>query len=154
IEPSPTRVTVGHGPDGGDLLAITRVPARRLAAPGGVTIVAASAGHLSIQAEFTPPDPIKFSTINNAAFNSDGSVGFIGSRSGALFAFSTTTGELQSSQMLGNELMGLSVSDPDRIIAVVCRTARSDQIVILSFDGGSANSKTGDDSTESLDSKK
>jgi outer membrane protein assembly factor BamB len=155
VEPSPTRVTVARGPDGGDLIAVTRVPARRLGVPGGVAIVAATAGHLSLQTEFTPPDPIQFSTSNNAGFTSDGWSAFVGSRSGVLFAFSTTTGELQSSQMLGSELMGLSVSDPDRMIATVRRTAKSDQIVILNFDTGDpADAKSAEKSAEKASAKK
>src|SRR5215813_3030501 len=139
VEPAPTRVTVGKWMDGGDLVAVTRAPGRHSEAPGGVTIVAAAAGNLSVRTEFTPPDAIKFSSSNNAAFSSDGSVAFVGSKSGVLFAFSTTTGELESSQALGSELMGLSVREPDRMIAAVRRTAKSDQIVLLSFEAGDAS---------------
>jgi outer membrane protein assembly factor BamB len=135
VEPSPTRVTVASAA-GGDLIAVTRVPGRRSGAPGGVTIIDASGGHLKVQSEFTPPDPIQFSTSNNAALTADGLVSFVGSKSGVLFAFSTTTGELESSQTLGNELMGLSLNDGDQMIATVRRTPKSDQIVILNFDNG------------------
>src|SRR5262249_3441052 len=134
IEPSPTRVTVVQGSRGSDLIAVTRVAGRRPGAPGGVTIAAATSGHLTIQTEFTPPDPVRFSASNNVAFTSDGSVAFVGSMSGVLFAFNTMTGDLESSQMLGSELMGLSISDHHRMIATVRRTSKSDQIVMLSFD--------------------
>src|SRR5262249_35610961 len=99
IEPSPTRVTVVQGSKGSDLIAVTRVAGRRPGAPGGVTIAAATSGHLTVQTEFTPPDPVRFSASNNVAFTSDGSVAFVGSMSGVLFAFNTMTGDLESSQM-------------------------------------------------------
>jgi hypothetical protein len=158
VEPSPTRVTVGWAADG-DIVAVTRVSQRRSSAPGGVTIVSANAGHLTVQAEFTPPDPIQFSSTNNAALTADGLVGFVGSKSGMLFAFNTQTGQLDSSQMVGTEVMGLSLNDPDRMIAAVRRTAKSDQIVILSFDNGDLGaSKTSEKDTakaaENISAKK
>jgi len=133
IAPSPTRVEVGPAQGGVDLVLVTRVPASRSEAPGGVTVVRSAAGQLETQADFTPPDPIRFSTSNNVALTSDGATAFVGSKSGILFAFNTLTGELESSQDLETELMGLALSDANRMIATIRRTAKNDQIVILSF---------------------
>jgi hypothetical protein len=148
VEPSPTRVTVAPAGGGEDLIAVTRVSHRR-GAPGGVTVISAAAGYLKVQSEFTPPEPIQFSTSNNAAFSADSAVSFVGSKSGVLFAFSTETGELESSQALGSELMGLSLNNANRMIAAVRRTAKSDQIVILSFDNSNPeDSKTAGKASE------
>jgi hypothetical protein len=159
VEPSPTKVTVAEVPGGGDLIAVTRAPARRSGAPGGVTIVAGASGHLGVQSEFTPPDPIQFSTSNNVAFTADASVAFIGSKTGVLFAFNTRTGDLESSQNLGGDLMGLSVSDSSGMIAAVRRTAKSDQIILLNFAAGDTtdsklSEKASDKAAEKLSAKK
>ena len=159
IEPSPTRVTVARMPDGGDLIGVTRIPGHRAGVPGGVSVVAGASGHLSVQTEFTPPDPVKFSSSNNVAFTADASVGFAGSRSGVLFAFNTKTGDLESSQPLGSELMGLSVSDSAGMIAAVRRTPKSDQIVLVNFGArdtgdGKASEKSTEKAEEKVSSKK
>ncbi|MGH9829916.1 MAG: IPT/TIG domain-containing protein, partial [Blastocatellia bacterium] len=91
-------------------------------------------GRLTPTGEFTPPNGVKFIRSNNVAFSDDGRTGFIGSASGTLYAFDTTTGGQESAQELSGELMGLSVNIAQRAAAVVRRKPSGDEIVVVGFD--------------------
>ncbi|HWC77543.1 MAG TPA: hypothetical protein VG778_08770, partial [Blastocatellia bacterium] len=91
---APHRVNVSRTADGADLIGVTRIRRPANGRPGGATVVAYRGGRLTMKAEFTPPADIEFTKANNLVFDRTGDVAFIGSDSGTLFAFNTSTGEL------------------------------------------------------------
>lgn len=121
---APLRVTATR-----DLIAVTRVGER-----SGVTLVTYEEGRLAIKNEFTPPDQIEFSRANNVVFYPDAGVAFVSSKTGIVFAFSTETGELQSHQAIGPELLALALNQASRTLAVVRRGPRGDEVVVMKFD--------------------
>jgi hypothetical protein len=141
--PNPQRVVVAKDRSGGEIIGVIRLRRRADEPPGGVTIIANRDGRLVLKSEFTPPEPIQLSDANNVAFDPSGSVAFIGSKNGILFAFSAETGELESNQMIGGELLGLAISGPMQTVAVVRRAARSDEIVLIGFELTDSDSAAG-----------
>ncbi|MFY9607611.1 MAG: hypothetical protein WAU45_03245 [Blastocatellia bacterium] len=132
--PSPQRLSVGAGPDGNDVIACSRIRRTSNGKNGGVTIVTNLGARLAIRTEFAPPDGIEFSPANNVALSADASIGFVGSTTGVLFAFSTETGEVESYQTVGSELRRVAMSDKARAVAAVRSSPSGDQVVIISFD--------------------
>ncbi len=140
---STRRINVASTPDHRDQIAVTRI--RRPAAdkPSGVSIVVGDQGNLAPQSEFSPPSPIEFSNSNNPVIHESGTVAFVASETGVLFAFDTATGEMESYQYVGGELMGMALTAKGRSVAVVRRAPDTDQIVVLGFDSESPD-KSGD----------
>jgi len=132
--PSPHRVSVAAGVDGNDVIACSRIRRPANGKQGGVTIATNIGSRLAIRTDFTPPEGIDFSPANNAAFNEDASVAFIGSTTGVLFAFSTETGEVESYQTVGGELRRIAVAGKYHSVAAVRSSPSGDQVVIISFD--------------------
>lgn len=125
VLPSPQRISAAAGPEG-DLIGVV--------GRSGVMMLEAKGGKLALKAEFAPPDPITFSPANNVAIDPANSIAFVGSVAGVLFAFDVETGQMQSYQSLGRELLGLSISARSRKIVIARRAPDSDQIAILSFE--------------------
>lgn len=149
---APQRITTAAGAGNMELLGVTRIrrPVNNAnnannanSGRGGVSIVKHHQRQLAVQAEFTPPDGIDFSRANNVAFNQKASSAFIASVTGVLFAFSTASGELESYQVVGNELRRIFVSDNGRKVAAVRSNSGGDEVVITSFEMVS-----GDDSAD------
>jgi hypothetical protein len=137
--PNPQRVVVAKGTNG-EIIGVIRTRRRADEPPGGVTIIANRNGRLVLKSEFTPPEPIQLSPANNVAFDQSGSVAFVGSKNGILFAFSAETGELESNQMIGGELLGLALSDATQTVIAVRRSALSDEISLTSFEFADSDS--------------
>lgn len=131
---SPQRVSVTRDAKGADITGVTRIRRPTSYRPGGATIIDKQGQRLSIRAEFNTPDGIDFTRANNLVFDSLGEVAFIGSSSGMLFAFNTTSGELDSFQSLGGSLGGLGLSEKGRALAVVRSSSSGDEVVIVGFD--------------------
>jgi outer membrane protein assembly factor BamB len=143
IAPSPEKIALAAGGTG-DLLAVTCVATALSTQPGGVAIVDWSDGQFSIKAEFNPSAPIEFSRNNNVALSDDGTMAFVGSKTGVLFAFDTATGQKQSRQEIGAELMGVGLGQQQQIVAAVHRTNAGDEIAIASFDTSGDDDQTTD----------
>jgi outer membrane protein assembly factor BamB len=131
---SPARVSVITRQDGVEMVATTRIRRPSNLKAGGVTIVESLNGRLSTRSEFSPPDGIDFSPNNNVAMTSDGTTAFVGSATGILFAFNTTTGELESFQEGGNEIRRLALSEKSRTVAAVRSSSAGDEVSIINFD--------------------
>lgn len=131
---SPARVSVATGADGIQLIAVSRIRRPSNIKSGGVSIVDNRDGMLAIRSEFTPPDAIEFSPANNVAFTDDGSIAFVGSTNGILFAFNTASGELESYQEIGSEIRRLSLSEKTHSVAAVRSASTGDEVTILNFD--------------------
>lgn len=147
---APARITVSAGADGIERIGVTRVRRTPADKPGGVTIIAKVAGRLTTRSEFVAPDETTFSTANNVAFTGDGSIAFVGSTSGMLFAFDTETGELQSYQEIKGEVHRIALSEKTRSVAALCSASTGDEVVMLSFDV--VGSDGADRSSPSIDS--
>ncbi|HSE35846.1 MAG TPA: hypothetical protein VLG74_01000, partial [Blastocatellia bacterium] len=132
--PSPERITVATGPDGFQMIAATRIRRPSNSKPGGVTIIENRDGLLSTRSEFTPPDGIDFALANNVVFTDDASVAFVGSTSGFLFAFNTSSGELESHQEIGSEIRRVALSEKTRSVAAVRSSSAGDEVTIINFD--------------------
>ena len=131
---SPQRITVATGADGVQMIAATRIRRPSNSKQGGVTVIENQDGRLANRSEFTPPDGIEFSPANNVAFTNDASIAFVGSTTGILFAFNTSSGELESYQEIGNEIRRVSLSEKTRSVAVVRSAASGDEVTIVNFD--------------------
>lgn len=131
---SPARISVALRPDGVELIATTRLAQASGEKRGGATVVKNQDARLTVESEFSPPDGIDFSPVNNVAFTNDGSIAFVGSLSGMLFAFNTDTGELESYQNIGGELHRIALSENARSVAVVRSASSGDEVVMVSFD--------------------
>src|SRR4030095_3137032 len=131
---SPARVSVITRQDGVEMVATTRIRRPSNLKAGGVTIVESLNGRLSTRSEFSPPDGVDFSGNNNVAMTSDGTTAFVGSATGILFAFNTTTGELESFQEGGNEIRRLALSEKSRTVAAVRSSSAGDEVSIINFD--------------------
>ncbi len=131
---SPQRVSVTRDAKGTDIAGVTRIRRPTSYRPGGATIIDKQGQRLSVRAEFNTPDGIDFTRANNLVFDSLGEVAFIGSSSGMLFAFNTTSGELDSFQSIGGSLGGLGLSEKGRALAVVRSSSSGDEVVIVGFD--------------------
>lgn len=151
---APQRITTSSGAGNVELLGVTRirrpVNAKDNAKGGGVTIIKHHQRRLTVQSEFTPPDGIEFSRANNVAFNKKGSSAFVASTTGVLFAFNTETGELDSYQVVGNELRRIVVSDNGRRVAAVRSNSSGDEVVITSFEMVGEATDSGDGETSPL----
>jgi WD40 repeat protein len=143
IGPSPEKIALASGASG-DILAVTRVATALSTQPGGVAILDWSDGQFSLKAEFNPPAPIEFSRSNNVALSDDGAMAFIGSKTGVLFAFDTATGEKESRQEIGAELMGVGLGQQQQVVAAVRRTNTGDEIAVASFDVSGDDDQTTD----------
>jgi outer membrane protein assembly factor BamB len=139
---SPERITVATRQDGVEMIAATRIRRPSNSKPGGVTLVANMDGRLASQSEFTPPDGIEFSMVNNVAFTGDASIAFVGSTTGILFAFNTASGELESYQEVGSEIRRVALSERAHSVAAVRSASTGDEVTIINFD------VTGTDETE------
>ncbi len=128
VAPAPERITSARNRHREELIAVTR------SGSGGVLIASSQRGQLLTKAVFEPPQPIEFAEANNVVFSDDGDIAFIAAKSGMLFAFSPESGEIQSFQQLGSELMSITLNSNARKIAAVRRTASRDEIVIADFD--------------------
>ncbi|HEY6330770.1 MAG TPA: hypothetical protein VI756_15665 [Blastocatellia bacterium] len=133
VSPSPERIALADGADG-DVLALTCISTSTGTAAPGVVVLGWNNGQFSIKSEFSPPPPAEFSVNNNVALSQDGTVGFVGSKSGELFAFGTETGALQSHQEIGPEVMGVGLGQEQQVVAALHRTSSGDEIVVASFD--------------------
>ncbi len=133
---SPERITVVTRPDGVEMIAATRIRRPSNIKPGGVTVIENQGGRLANRSEFTPPDGIDFSHANNVAFTGDASIAFVGSTTGMLFAFNTTSGELESYQEVGSEIRRVALSEKTHSIAAVRSASVGDEVTIINFDVG------------------
>lgn len=131
---SPEHITVAKPPDGIEMIAATRTRKTSDGERGGVSVIAYQEGRLRTRSEFTPPEGIDFSRANNVAVSADGSTAFVGSTTGILFAFNTSTGELESYQEIGSELRRIALSERSRSVAAVRSAPTGDEITIVSFD--------------------
>jgi outer membrane protein assembly factor BamB len=130
----PQRITVARDADGAEIIGVARLRNSSSGKPGGVTILAANKGQLTVKAEFTPPDGISLSQTNNVVFSSDASLAFIGSATGILLSFSTNTGELVACKVLGDELRSLVLSQSTRTLLAVRSTLIKDDIAVIDVD--------------------
>jgi len=130
---SPERVSVGSA-DGIELIATTRIRRPINEKRAGVTILANQEGRLTTRSEFTPPEGIEFSRANNVVFTANGSVAFVGSTTGMLFAFATDSGELQSYQSIGNDVRRISLSESAQAVAAVRSSPAGDEVVLVGFE--------------------
>ena len=131
---SPERITVASRPDGIELIAATRIRTSSNSKPGGVTVIENQDGRLTSRSEFTPPDGIDFSMANNVVFTGDASIAFVGSTTGMLFAFNTTTGELESYQEVGSKIRRVALSEKTHSVAAVRSVSSGDEVTIINFD--------------------
>jgi outer membrane protein assembly factor BamB len=131
---APQRVTVAPLKGHAEMLGVTRIRRPINTSRGGVTILKHQSKELSLQADFTPPDGIEFSRANNVVFNGGASSAFIGSSTGVLFAFSTETGEMESYQVVGNQIRRLVLSDKGKKVAAVRSNSSGDEVVLTEFD--------------------
>ena len=132
--PSPERITVATGSDGAEMIATTRIRRPTNNKAGGVTVIENQASRLVSRSEFTPPDGIEFSLANNVAFTGDASIAFVGSTTGILFAFNTTSGELESYHEVGSEIRRVALSEKTHSVAAVRSSSSGDEVTIISFD--------------------
>ena len=140
IAPAPQRISVATNQNGSETVAVVRTRRSNSEALGGVTLVTSRGGRLDIKAEFTPPpDQIQFSRANNPIIVPDLSVAFVPSSSGVLFAFSTETGEMETNQMIGSELLGIALHEKTKTVAVVRRGTQGDEIVLVPFETTTEN---------------
>jgi hypothetical protein len=137
---APQRITVAPRRGNFEMLGITRIRRPINTSRGGVSILRHQSKELSLQAEFTPPEGIEFSRANNVVFNAEASSAFVGSSTGVLFAFSTATGELESYQVVGNEIRRLVLSDKGKKVAAVRSNSSGDEVVLTEFDSESQSS--------------
>ena len=147
---SPERVTVSESSDGIERIGVTRVRRTPTGKAGGVTVIANQSGRLTVRSELTPPEGVDFSSANNVVFTSAGSVAFVGSASGMLFAFDTDSGELESYQKVGGELRRVALNEKGHSVAVVRSAPSGDQVVIVSFDATASDEN--DPSAPAIDS--
>jgi outer membrane protein assembly factor BamB len=131
---SPERITVATRPDGIEMIAATRIRRPSNSKAGGVTVIESQDGRLVSRSEFTPPDGIDFSLANNVAFTGDASIAFIGSTTGILFAFNTSTGELESYQEVGSEIRRVALSEKTHSVAAVRSASSGDELTIINFE--------------------
>lgn len=131
---SPARVSMKTRPDGVEMIATTKIRRPSNVKATGVSIVESVNGRLSSRSEFSPPDGIDFSAANNVAITSDAATAFVGSTTGMLFAFKTSTGELESYQEVGSEIRRLALSEKSHSVAAVRSSAAGDEVTIISFD--------------------
>ncbi len=131
---APQRITIAKTPNGTDCIGVTRIRRPINVRSGGATIVTKQENKLTIKSEFNPPEGVEFSNANNVVFNASATSAFMASTTGVLFAFGTETGELESYQVVGNELRRLVISDAGKKVAAVRSNSSGDEIVITSFD--------------------
>jgi outer membrane protein assembly factor BamB len=141
---APQRITVAPFRGAFEMLGVTRIRRPINATRGGVSIIKHQSKELSVQAEFAPPDGIEFSRANNVVFNESASSAFVGSTTGVLFAFATETGELESYQVIGNEIRRLVLTDKGKKVAAVRSNASGDEVVLTAFDASSDENKDKD----------
>lgn len=131
---APQRISVAKSPNGVECIGVTRIRRPINVRSGGATILTKQDNKLTIKSEFNPPEGVEFSSANNLAFNAAASSAFMASTTGVLFAFGTETGELESYQVVGNELRRLVITDAGKKVAAVRSNSSGDEIVITSFD--------------------
>jgi len=131
---APERLSVTRGANNAELIGVTFIRRPINAKRGGAVILANQGGKLMQRSEFTPPDGIEFSHANNLVFNAGATSAFLASTTGVLFAFSVANGELESYQVVGNELRRLVLSDNGKKVAAVRSNSTGDEIVLASFD--------------------
>jgi outer membrane protein assembly factor BamB len=141
---SPQRISVAPFSGNFEMLGVTRIRRPINAARGGVTIVRHQRKELAVQSEFTPPEGIEFSRSNNVVFNDSAASAFVGSTTGVLFAFSTQTGELESYQVIGNEIRRLVLTNKGKKVAAVRSNSGGDEVVLTAFESGNSESKDGE----------
>jgi outer membrane protein assembly factor BamB len=132
--PAPQRITVTGSADNVELVAVTSIRRADNDKRGGVTVIKSQHARLFPQTEFAPPEGVEFSRANNVVFTSDASTAFVGSTTGVLFAFNTTTGDLESYQAVGSELRRVALSEKSQTVAAVRSADSGDEVVIISFD--------------------
>jgi hypothetical protein len=84
--------------------------------------------------EFNPPESIEFSRANNVVFDRSGSIAFVGSATGMLFAFNVENGELETFQSIGSELRRVELNERGRSVVAVRSAPAGDEVVIVRFD--------------------
>ncbi|MFL6216639.1 MAG: hypothetical protein ACJ74J_22335 [Blastocatellia bacterium] len=131
---APYHLTTALAADGVELLAVTNLHQASSDKRGGVTVLKSQHARLFAQSEFAPPEGIEFSRANNVAFTADATTAFVTSATGVLFAFNTTTGELESYQAIGSELRRLALNEKTQTVAAIRSSQSGDEIVILNFD--------------------
>ncbi|HLG14681.1 MAG TPA: IPT/TIG domain-containing protein [Blastocatellia bacterium] len=130
----PGRITVARGPEGDEIIGVTRLGRPSDGEPGGVTIMTRRDARVTVKSEFTPPEQIEIARANNVEFDADALLGFVGSATGILFAFDAASGELEAYQDIGRELRRVAVNAKARTIAAVRSGPAGDGIAVLSFD--------------------
>ncbi|MBI3651201.1 MAG: hypothetical protein HY231_09170 [Acidobacteria bacterium] len=141
---APQRLTVAPFRGSYEMLGVTRIRRPVNNKRGGVTIFKHLRKELMLQSEFTPPDGIEFSRSNNVVFTDSGAAAFVGSTTGVLFAFSTETGELESYQVIGNEIRRLVLSEKGKKVAAVRSSASGDEVVLTAFETATSETRNGD----------
>jgi hypothetical protein len=131
--PSPFRVSVAQKSDA-SYVAVTHLRRSGGEGRGGVAIFATEGNRLNPISTFEPPEGVEFSRTNNAVFTSDGATAFVGSASGVLFAFSSDSGELESYNVVGNDLRRIALSEEAQAVAAIRSTEAGDQVVVTRFD--------------------
>jgi hypothetical protein len=139
---APQTVTIARGSDGAEIIGVTRLSRSSEGRPGGVTILTNTDGRLLLRAEFSPSNEFQFSSSNNVVFSSDASLGFVGSASGILFSFDTTTAKLVGFRVLGGELRRLLLSQTPGVVLAVRATLTRDDIALVDIDRLKALTKT------------
>ncbi len=130
----PQRISLARTQNREELIAVTLARAAASNQASGVLTVVSSRGQLKVKSNFEPPEQIEFSKVNNVVFSDDATRAFVASKSGMLFAFNTETGELQSYQLLGSELLSIITNSAVQKIIVIKRSANHDEIVITDFE--------------------
>ena len=131
---SPQRIALTKNAAGDDILGVMRIRRPTSNRPGGVTIISNRDGRLSPVSEFNPPEGIEFSRANNVIFDRTGSVAFVGSATGMLFAFNAENGELETFQSIGSELRRVELNERGRSVVAVRSAPAGDEVVIVGFD--------------------
>lgn len=129
----PQRITVDTDQNGSDLIGITRVEPPTEKKSGGVTILASNKGQFTVKTEFTPPDNIQFSRVNNVVFDADASLALVASINGTLFAFDIRTGELDSYKAIGKGVGSITLNARTRVLIALRTTPKTDEVVIIGF---------------------
>jgi len=130
----PQQISVSRDAFRKDLIGVTRIARPSYSSRGGVTIITRQDAGFTVNSEFSPPPSIEFSPANNVVFGKQGTVAFVGTATGMLFAFDVETGELQSHLTLGSELRRLALSEKTNSVAVIKSSARGDEVIISAFD--------------------
>lgn len=129
---SSAAITVYHMPEG-DLVAVANVsrpggdPAadvepssvEPLGLPGAVVVAADADGKLAERARFYPETGEEIAPSNNPEFSADGSVVYVPSRTGALYAVDAATGQTRGREGLDHRVQSIAAAPLAEAVAVV-----------------------------------